>query len=46
VVLTAEGRFEFIVASDVNADALAKVGDQLVIADKQYSDRVKYYDLE
>jgi predicted dehydrogenase len=36
---TAEGRFEFVAVSDVNADALTNVGDQLGIApDKRYSD--------
>jgi predicted dehydrogenase len=40
--LTAEGRFELIAASDVNADALVKVGGQLgIAADKRYSDFVR-----
>jgi predicted dehydrogenase len=36
------GRFAFVAASDVNAEALAKVGDQLGIAqDKRYADFVR-----
>lgn len=36
--MNAEGRFEIVAVSDVNADALAKVGNQLgIAADKRYS---------
>jgi predicted dehydrogenase len=39
--LTAEGRFQFIAVSDVNAEVMDKVGDQLGIAeDKRYSNFV------
>lgn len=40
--LTAEGRFEFIAASDVEAEVLTKVGDQLNIAiEKRYADYMR-----
>jgi predicted dehydrogenase len=40
--MNAEGRFEFVAVSDVSADALSKVGEQLGIpAEKRYSDFTK-----